>query len=109
MMAFLFSLQYFPSVTADSCRFSEILTALDSQMERRRDEGKALTVNDATGFGSELGNQPHADKMRSSSHPTQRMSLTFISIVFVTELIKKTANRHNLWFMLSLSFNLEGC
>lgn len=73
----------FPSVAADSRRLGETLRA------ERGGEGKAPAGSDATGLGSAGGNQPHADKMRSSSRPTQRMSLTLISIVFGAELIRR--------------------
>lgn len=50
--ACLFSLQSFPSVTADSRRLGEILTAAEGRAARRGGEGKAPAGSDATGLGS---------------------------------------------------------
>lgn len=50
--ACLFSLQSFPSVTADSRRLGEILTAVQGRAARRGGEGKAPAGSDATGLGS---------------------------------------------------------
>lgn len=81
-MVCLFSPRSFPSVSADSRRLGEILAAEEAKEKPRRGAMPR-------GLASGRGNQPHADKVRSSSRPTQRMSLALISIVFVAQLIKK--------------------